>query len=254
MIPKIIHYCWFGGKELPELSKKCLESWQKYCPDFEIKRWDESNTDLHENAYIEEAYNEKKWAFVTDYIRLKILYENGGIYVDTDLEILKPIDCFLQNRGFTGFESDDSLLTGMLGSEKELPVYKELLSYYDNRHFIRDDGTYDITTNVTTVTNFFLQNGLILNNKKQTIKDICIYPNDYFSPKDYNTGRLVLTDNSYTIHHFDGSWLTEEDKMAENLRKKLIRFLPVDFSYKLAYVIVSLKNKDLKSLFRKIKK
>ena len=131
---------------------KCLKSWKKYCPDYEIVRWDESNTNLNENAYIEEAYKAKKWAFVTDYVRLNVLYKYGGIYMDTDVELIKPIDDFVIEKAFTGFESNGGAITGILASEKELNIFKELLSYYENKHFLVD-GKIDVTTNIISVTN-----------------------------------------------------------------------------------------------------
>ena len=124
MIPKIIHYCWFGGKPLSPMARRCIDSWKKYCPDYQIKRWDETNFDLNSCTYIREAYEAKKWAFITDYVRLCVMYNYGGIYMDTDVEVLKNLDCFLSEKAFSGFESVDRIPTGIMASEKECPIIK----------------------------------------------------------------------------------------------------------------------------------
>lgn len=212
-IPKIIHFCWFGGKDLPELAVKCIESWKKYCPDYTLKRWDETNFDINSNRYVKEAYQNKKFAFVSDYVRLYALYYEGGIYMDTDIEILKNIDCFLDNKAFTGFETHELIMTGVLASEKNLPAIKDMLDYYKDRSFFLKDGNLDLTTNVKTITDYFLSKGLILNNTKQTIEDFTFYPKDYFSPKDFHSGVITLTENTYSIHHFNASWHNKEENI-----------------------------------------
>ena len=208
MIPKKIHYCWFGGKPLPELAEKCIASWQKYCPDYEIIRWDESNFDITSNSYVHEAYNAKKFAFVTDYVRLYVLYQYGGIYMDTDVEVLKPLDRFLHHPAFSGFESPDKVPTGIMASEQGGKWIEQNLHYYDSRHFINKKGEYDFTTNVMTITKNLLHDGFELNNKFQEHKNIvAMYPCEFFCPKSHITMKITLTQNSYTIHHFAGSWL-----------------------------------------------
>lgn len=219
MIDKRIHYCWFGGKDLPNEAKECLNSWRKYCSDYEIIEWNETNIDLTENDYIREAYEEKKWAFITDYVRLKVLYENGGIYMDTDVEVLKPLDEFLMHEAFSGFEDIDCVHTGIMACEKGNPVIKELLDYYKDKHFIMPDGTYDMTTNVVTITKYFKNKGLLMNNTFQCIDGFCFYPKDYFCPKNHVTGKIVCTNNTYTIHHFSGSWHTPYQKMKAKFKK-----------------------------------
>ena len=213
-IPKVIHYCWFGGNPLSELVLKCIGSWEKYCPEYEIIRWDESNFDINYNKYVKEAYEAKKWAFVTDYVRLYVLHEYGGIYMDTDVELLKNIDGFLDHSAFTGFEDDARISTAIMGAEKNNNWIGYLLSYYDNRHFIKADGGFDITTNVTTITNMTKEKyGIALNNTYQELKDgITIYSKDYFCPKDYEDGQIYLTENTHCIHHFNGSWYSEGEK------------------------------------------
>lgn len=206
MIPKIIHYCWFGGNPLPQLAIKCIDSWKRYCPDYEIKEWNDRNFDIRCNNYVRQAYEAKKYAFVSDYARLFILFNYGGIYMDTDVELLKPIDKFLLHEAFSGFETQEHIPTGIIASVKHHLFFKELLSYYSERQFIQNDGSYDLTTNVLTITDYCVKSGLKLNNTLQNINGFILYPQDYFCPKNYRTGKINLTSNSYAIHHFAGSW------------------------------------------------
>lgn len=213
MIPKIIHYCWFGGKPLPEDAKKFIASWVKYCPDYTIKEWNESNFDLDLYPYVREAYNSKKYAFVTDVVRLYALYHEGGIYMDTDVEVLSPLDQFLQHHAFSGFESPQRVPTGIMASEKGGRWAKENLDYYNNRHFIKPDSSFDLTTNVDTITDYMVKHGLVLNNQYQDIPGLfTMYPSDYFCPKSLKDGKIRLTNRSVTIHHFNGSWHTPYEK------------------------------------------
>ena len=208
MIPKKIHYCWFGGGELPVLANKCIASWKKYCPCYEIKRWDEDNFDLDLFPYVREAYDKRKFAFVTDVVRLYALYKEGGIYMDTDVEVLKPLDRFLFHHAFSGFEDEWNIPTGIMASEKGGKWVKENLAYYCNRHFLKEDGTMDLTTNVVTLTNYMLSLGLKQDNTFQDFPDlVTFYPKDYFCPKSHADGKIRLSENSYTIHHFAGSWV-----------------------------------------------
>lgn len=220
-IPKVIHYCWFGKGELPNLAKKCIESWKEYCPEYEIIQWDESNFDINSNRYVKEAYEAKKYAFVSDYVRLYVLYNYGGIYMDTDVEVLKPLDYFLDNKAFSGFETKETLTTSIIGSIRKNEFFKLLLSYYDDKRFIADNGKYDMTTNVEIITKYCLKYGLKTNNEIQSINGFVLYPIEYFSPKDYNTGKIKLTKNTYTIHHFSASWINKSDKF----KQKIIRII-----------------------------
>lgn len=209
MIPKKIHYCWFGRGKMPELALKCIESWKKYLPEYEIKEWNEDNFDLNLYPYVREAYDNRKFAFVTDVVRLYALYHEGGIYMDTDVEVLKPLDAFLNCPAFSGFEDDVHVPTGIMASEKGGKWAEENLAYYDGRHFVNEQGELDLTTNVTTITNYMLPYGLKQNNTLQQFSGlITFYPKDYFCPKSYEDGKVYLTDNTYTIHHFAGSWQT----------------------------------------------
>lgn len=208
MIPKIIHYCWFGRGEMPENAKRCIQSWHEFMPDYQIKEWNESNFDIHKNQYVCEAYESRKFAFVTDYVRLYVLAKEGGIYMDTDVEVLKSYTPFLHHNAFSGFENNNYVPTGMMASEKGGRWVTELLSDYDLRKFIKEDGTFDMTTNTFTITAYMKNKGLICNNTYQDFPGlVTLYPSDYFCPKDHTTGAIVLTENSVCIHHFAASWL-----------------------------------------------
>lgn len=207
MINKIIHYCWFGRGEKPELAKKCIASWRKFLPDYEIKEWNEDNFDINCNQYVKEAYESRKFAFVTDYVRLYAIYKEGGIYMDTDVEVLKTFDPFLHHHAFSGFETDGNVPTGMMAGEKGSVWAKELLDMYDNRKFIMADGSFDMTTNTTVITKYMLGKGLVLNNRYQDFPGLCtMYPAEFFCPKDHRTGKIKCTHNTVCIHHFAGSW------------------------------------------------
>lgn len=208
MIPKIIHYCWFGGNSLPEEAQKCIASWKKYLPDYTIKEWNESNFDITSNLYVKQAYESRKFAFVSDYVRLYALLTDGGIYMDTDIEVLKSYNPFLHHHAFSGFENNNYVTTGMMASEKGGKWVSELLKYYTDRSFIRKDGSFDTTTNTITITRYMQKEGLKQNNKFQDFPGlVTIYPSDFFCPKDHGTGLIKLTDNSVCIHHFACSWI-----------------------------------------------
>lgn len=225
MIPKIIHYCWFGGKSKPEEFNKYLESWKRYCPNYEIKEWNESNFDLNENDYCREAYEAKKWAFVADYARLKVLEKYGGIYMDTDVELIRPLDKLLYYNAFMCFEEKNSISIGTLGSEKNSPVIKDFLSEYTNRHFKKNDGTFNMVTNLKIITPILVQKyGLTLNGEKQVLNpNILILPMESFIAKDFLTGWIVADDTTYAIHHYTASWYDENTRRYGELHRKYAR-------------------------------
>lgn len=209
MIPKIIHYCWFGKGKLPVLAEKCIKSWRKHLPDYEIMIWNEDTFDVNLYRYTKEAYDERKFAFVTDVCRLYALNNFGGVYMDTDVEILKPLsEELLNNTAFSGFEDNLNVPTGLMASIKGGEWVKDLLKYYDNRSFYKEDGTFDTTTNVETITKFMTrEKGMLMNNTFQLIDGYCtMYPSEYFCPKSWKTQDIKITDNTYCIHHFAGSW------------------------------------------------
>jgi mannosyltransferase OCH1-like enzyme len=207
MIPKIINYCWFGMTQKPDNVKRYIESWKKYCPDYQILEWNEENFDVNQNTYCSEAYEAQKWAFVSDYARLWVLYNHGGIYLDTDVEVVQPLDQFLNEKGFSGFESNNHVSTGIMASERGHNYIGDLLNTYNERKFIKENGEYDLSTNVKFITEFAVKNKLILNGQRQTILDFTYYPQSYFSPFNDNTGEVMKTKDTYTIHWFSKSWL-----------------------------------------------
>ncbi len=211
-IPKILHYCWFGGKPKPPLAEKCLKSWKKFCPDYEVLEWNENNFDITTAPlYVRQAYEAGRWAFVTDYVRLKALTEMGGIYMDTDVEVVKPLDPFLHHQGFAGFENISRIQTGLLACEKDFPLFREFLSYYDTAQYYNDDGTENITTNVEVLTSLCEKYGFLPNDTFQTVRGFAIYPREYFCPVDFDTEKLHRTRKTVTIHWFAASWHTEEE-------------------------------------------
>lgn len=212
-IPNIIHYCWFGKSPLPPLALKCIESWKKYCPGYEIKEWNESNFDIDYNAYSKEAYNAKKWAFVSDIARFYAVYATGGVYLDTDVELIKPIDELLNNSMFAGFESFNEINTGIgFGAEKNFYIVKKMLDIYDNISFINKNGTFNTLPCPVYNSPVMKREGFKINNTLQTINNVTVYPTEYFCPKDRKTEIINITENTYMIHHYDGSWVTAEDK------------------------------------------
>ncbi len=244
-IPKIIHYCWFGGAPLPNLAKHCIESWKKHCPDYEIIRWDENNFDINCCAYVREAYAARKWAFVSDVARLHALVSHGGIYMDTDVEVIKKLDNLLEYEALSGFEAPDSIPTGLMACQKGHEMFRNFLADYDNEHFILEDGSLNQTTNVVKITNYCLQYGLKLNNTLQTINGFTLFPCDYFCPKDFETQQLRLSQNTYTIHHFDGSWKSEEDKYATLKAALFMKYMPPKPAKRIAKFISIAKHRGL---------
>ena len=209
LIPKRIHYCWFGKNELPDLYKRCIESWKKYCPDYEIVEWNESNCDVSETVFTKQAYETGKYGFVPDYFRLKIIYENGGIYLDTDVELLKSLDDLCFNEAFCGMEYPGEVALGLgFGAVKGHPVIKKMMERYFSMHFIRKDGSYDETISPVYQSEDLKKIGLLPGNKNQNINGLCVYPIEVLSPKNIITGSVNITENSYALHHYDGSWVS----------------------------------------------
>lgn len=246
MSVKTIHYCWFGSDPLPPIALKCIASWKKYCPEYEIKEWNEKNFDVNICDYTREAYACKKWAFVSDYARFWILYNYGGVYFDTDVELIASIDDLIEQGPFMGLEQEtnfklyiqkskfavasglDLLVNPGLGLSVNpgFGLYKKILEYYNKEHFYKANGAYNMATVVDRVS-YLLSHYPIkyIDKDKAEIAGIYIYNKEFFCPIDYITGKLMITDKTVSIHHFEGSWLSEEEQNALKIQRKLCKFL-----------------------------
>lgn len=219
MIPKVINYCWFGRNPLPPLAMKCIESWKRFLPDYEIKEWNEDNFDVNIILYTKEAYEAKKYAFVSDYARFWILYHYGGLYFDTDVEVIKPMDNIIAKGPFMGCENEyDSLkikegamalgvAPGLgLGVTPGLGLYMEMLDLYATLSYFNPNGTQNIKTVVSYTSELLVKHGMKYTPNIQLVANVWIYPKDFFCPKDYVSGKIELTVNSVAIHHYGESW------------------------------------------------
>lgn len=207
LIPKIIHYMWLGGKPISDNLLCCIESWKKYCPDYEIVRWDESNYDVHKNKFVSEAYDNKKYGFVPDYARLELLYEYGGIYLDTDVELRKSLDELLYQEAFCGVEKWQVLNFG--GCSGAVKGHSSLLPFLESwrmRELVRYDGTIDNISSGLIDTSIAIRMGYKINGRNQCINGMNIYTYDYFHPYDYLSKKLEMTDDTFSIHRFNGGW------------------------------------------------
>lgn len=219
-IPKIIHYCWFGGKPLSKDAIECIETWKQTCPDYQIIEWNEQNFNINCCPYVQEAYKEKKWAFVSDFARFWILYNYGGIYFDTDVKILKSITPIVEKGPFMAWEENGNEIEGPyvapglgLACEKQNKILFQILKKYESIHFLNDDGTINTYDNVVRITTeILMKNGLLFNKQFQTINGLNIYPADYFCPMNKFTGEIKITENTYSIHLYAATWLTKKEK------------------------------------------
>ena len=215
-IPKIIHYVWLGGVPLDEKTLNYIETWKTFCPDYEIKEWNENNFDTSACEFLKEAIKAKQWAFASDYIRLKVLYEYGGIYFDTDIKLLKNFDEFLINNSVLGFENSGYLQAAVIMCAPKQQWVADLIYIYEHSHF-KIKNKIDNVPNTIKITSFLVKNyGLKIKNEKQMLKnEILILPNEYFAPKDYTTGKINILDNTITYHDYNSSWLDDTAKFQQ---------------------------------------
>lgn len=218
MIPKRIHYCWFGGREKSELARKCISSWRIHLSDYEIFEWNEDNFDVTIIPFTKSAYQSNKFAYVSDYVRLWALYNLGGIYMDTDVEIMKPLDELLSNKAFMGYETQHKIGTGLIAAEAQNEFIKEFLDYYNGLEF----DIKNLIPNVEIVSNMLVEKGFILENKLGVYNNmLSLYPFDYFTAKSYQTGKVTQTQNTFAIHHFSGSWWPWYEKVEAKVSQML---------------------------------
>lgn len=220
MIPKTIHYCWFGGNELPESVRKCIESWKKYCPDFVVKEWNESNYDVNKIPFMKEAYEAKKYAFVSDYARLDIIYQHGGIYLDTDVELIRPLDDrVLDTTCFMGMETPGTVATGLgFGAIKGHSFIKQNRDVYHTMSF----NTSSLITCVEVTTNLLKDKGLTPRNEEQIVGEVTIFPTEFFCPLNMETNKMNITPETYSIHHYDATWYGTGFK--SQMKRKLLPY------------------------------
>lgn len=229
MIPRIIHYCWFGRNEKPKLAKKCIASWRRYCPDYEIIEWNEDNFDISRHPYLRWCYEQQKWTFLSDFARLVILAEHGGIYLDTDVEVIRSLDDLLGFDAFYGFETDQFINTGQgFGCTANHPTVEAMKKVYEDFK-LDENGDYPVAACPQYNTQALLPYGLILNGQRQTVLGAEILPADYLNPYDDPTGRLIKTENTYSIHWYGKSWMSKKTILKSRMMKPLHRILGTDF-------------------------
>lgn len=237
MIPKVIHYCWFGRNPLPDSAQRCIASWKSFFPDYEVRRWDETNFEINSIPYISEAYNASKYAFVSDYARFVILYHYGGLYFDTDVEIIRPFRSILERGSFMGREAgtNGKVAPGLgLGFEPGNSLLYEIIQKYKTLHFLNNDGSLNQKTVVDYTTELLIDRGLIMDDTIQEIDSVTFYPTEYFCPMDSTTGIIRVTPNTVSIHHYDCSWLNHKTiKWKLHLLKNYVNRLL--FKYNLKY-------------------
>lgn len=226
MIPKIIHYCWFGRGEKPELAKKCIASWKKFCPDFEIREWNEDNCDYLAMPFMAEAYAAKKYAFVSDVMRLIVLEQYGGVYFDTDVEVVRDISPLLNDEGFIGFENNRFVNSGqVMAAAPHQPIVQAMIDEYKKLHYMQPDSSVMPVGCPRLNSDVLERFGLIRNGQEQIVAGIHVYPDDYFNPMDSTTGKLTKTENTYSIHWYSMSWLPKRTQMKAKLGRIVRRIM-----------------------------
>lgn len=232
-----IHYCWFGSRPLPASAQRCIASWRKHFPGWEIKEWNESNYDINTIPYTRQAAACGKWAFVSDYARFDILHREGGIYFDTDVEVIAPFDDIVERGAFMGWEKSPigvGVASGLgIGAPAGHPFYREILDHYATTPYLGEDGTPLPGTVVGHITGLLTAHGLRLEDTMQTVAGVTIYPHDYFNPLDDATGRLTITPNTRSIHRYDKSWCDNYGPLRTHLTRLIHRIFGTDMPYRI---------------------
>lgn len=241
MIPKVIHYIWLGGNPLPKIVEKCIASWKKFCPDYEIKRWDETNLDVNFCEFASQAYNARKFAFAADALRFDIIHKEGGIYLDIDVELFKSLDEVLDNNKVVmAFETENSVNPGLiLAAEQNNSTIKDILDIYLKDKFVLEDGSLNLETVCDKTTNYLVQYGLKLNNTNQKVSDVSVFATEYFCPKSLSDGKVRKTKNTMAIHHYFGSWIPKSSKF----KGKVLQFIKRLMGPKLVAKLKEKRNK-----------
>lgn len=237
-IPHVIHYCWFGGKELPNEVERCLSSWLKFCPEYQIIRWDESNYDISKCEFVKRAYDEKKWAFVSDYARLDIVYNHGGVYLDTDVELIKSLDDILSNsgEGFWGFENNEFVASGLgFAACKGNLIVKEMMDKYMELEF-NSENMFQFPCPILN-TSVLVEHGLVPNNTLQIIEGMTVYPTEYFCPSHPRKRIRNFTNNTVSIHHYTATWVPLKKRMVWKMISMAKIILPKSISKKIREIV-----------------
>lgn len=258
-IPKKIHYFWVGGAPKPESVLRCIDSWKKYCPDYEIIEWNENNYNFRKNQYMAQAYEMKKWAFVSDYARMDVIFEHGGIYLDTDVELIRNFDTLLTQDAFMGFEEEGNgeyfVNSGQgFGAVPGHEIVRKMRDYYDSLLFLREDNSLNMTPSPQYTTQVLRSFGLVQENMQQQLPQMTIYPTDVLCPKNFKTGKIHITENTYSIHHFDSSWWSDEKKFAAKLSLEFSRVFSERFSRRMGKALSGIRYRGFKGMFDDLKK
>lgn len=242
-IPKVIHFCWLSGDPYPEKIRHCIDSWKRILPDYEIRLWDSNRFDLNASIWCKEAFDARKYAFAADYIRWYALFNEGGIYLDSDVEVLKRFDDLLHLPYFIGTEQSGYLEPAIVGAGKGNPIIKQILDYYTNRHFVKNDGGFDMTPLPQIMQEVFegkyvFEKVMGINDFEDDPMKLCFFPASFFSPKRSDTFEINIEDQTYTIHHFNASWFP--------FSKRLFKMTSQLFGFKCA--------SSLSSFYKKIRR
>lgn len=254
MIPKKIHYFWSSEGEVPDSVKNCIESWKKYLPQYEIIKWDSKNFDMSCNTYVQEAFSAKKWAFVSDYVRLSVLYQYGGIYFDTDVEVKKSFDNLMNLNAFCGFERLGVIGTCVLACEPGNEIIGQLLKEYEEIHFLNEDNEPDLTPNTHRLSEVLKEYGMTDVDQEQYVGNLTIFPRTYFTPFNPYVPGNKFSKETYSIHHFDGAWLDAEDRNRMNKKKQYMKIWGSTMGPIIFGLVHNMKEGGVNQVLAKIKK